>query len=84
VGSKTANPNPLSSDAYSNNGNHKDHIHNKEVEKATNYLFNTIIPEFADELAKTPSSINLTLAFHKKGINLRFDVLKMNFHFSKI
>ena len=65
---------PLSSDAFSCWGRCNSKIHNQEVREATQYLYDVIIPKFADELYKKKSNvkdIRLTESLHSSGINCR-------------
>eukprot|EP01127_Copromyxa_protea_P011133 TRINITY_DN2779_c1_g2_i1.p1 TRINITY_DN2779_c1_g2~~TRINITY_DN2779_c1_g2_i1.p1 ORF type:complete len:1346 (-),score=201.42 TRINITY_DN2779_c1_g2_i1:119-3904(-) len=73
---------PLCSDAFSGfiKGTAGEEEHNREIEEATNYLFNILIPKFAKELqrlmleAREQGRLNrfrLTEAAHSAGVNCR-------------
>src|SRR3990167_2054175 len=67
---------PLSSDAFSCWGKCNANIHDPEVRQATQFLYTTVIPEFAETLAKQESpnvweTVRLTELLHSSGINCR-------------
>jgi len=74
-------PIPLLSDAFSPflKGDPKEHEYNMEVKEATNYLFETTIPNFARWLQEYYPSLEieqnpgvLTELIHREGINCRY------------
>eukprot|EP01090_Pellita_catalonica_P018797 TRINITY_DN6182_c0_g1_i1.p1 TRINITY_DN6182_c0_g1~~TRINITY_DN6182_c0_g1_i1.p1 ORF type:complete len:798 (+),score=103.87 TRINITY_DN6182_c0_g1_i1:52-2394(+) len=69
-------PIPLSSDAFSFFGKHDCATHNHEVTKATQYLLQHTIPEFAKRLEepnahRITSSTQFLAMLHRAGINIR-------------
>ena len=67
---------PLSSDAFSPFGYHNKQEHDQEVREATNYLFDTVIPDFAGHLPEIMNNVDvsrhLTELVHRAGINVRY------------
>jgi len=68
-------PKPLSSDAYSLFGKDNSTEHDAEVTEATMFLFNQVIPDFANTLSRMDESILTASRFieelHRAGINIR-------------
>lgn len=67
---------PLSSDVYSRFGETDSFTNNREASEATQYLYNTVITEFAKALEDSSNDIkinenNLVEMVHRAGINLR-------------
>lgn len=69
---------PLSSDAYSNFGQHNSKVHNAEVGVATNSLYSKVIPTFIEWMNDNqqliclyPNKFSLTIVMHQFGINMR-------------
>lgn len=69
-------PSPLSSDSFTNFGSDQASEHNADVLNATQYLQQTIVPQFGKWLCTSASTVNsftsLTYHTHRKGINLRY------------
>ena len=64
------------------------HEHNAEVYNATKMLIETAIPAFAEELSlKRPQeviSLNVSLEFHKRGLNIRHIGLLRSFFWFRV
>jgi hypothetical protein len=65
-------PKPLSSDALSGFGKHDSESHNSEIQEATQFLIEKIIPAFANSLSSlSAKQSNIVELFHREGINIR-------------
>lgn len=68
-------PKPLNPDAYSPFGKEDNlKVHNQEIEEATLYLYNEIIPQFSSEMCRVSHKLSLKglkKSLHNHGINIR-------------
>lgn len=71
-------PKPLSSDAFSNLGNHDSATHNNEVKEAFLFLFNQVVHECASEVCEVSKAYGdhevaseVVACIHRHGVNLR-------------